>query len=433
MRNRKLILSGVGVLVLAGAAYAGWRYMTAYPQVMPQAVGRISTAVAPPSAAGPLVVSGFIEADEIQVASELGGRIMALPVEEGQEVISGTLVVQLDASVPQANLVVAQAKVAAAQAALAVVQAGSRVETIGQAQAAVGLAEAYRDQAYQTWQDAKMLVGQQQALDLQLTQAQAQVTADQAKLNAAAANKNAVEIAKQKVDEDLAAAAKKGYPTPGNPLLNQWWRSWVGVNAADASYQGALALVSSLQADKNSPVAQLAQMHEAEAAYHAAQAAVLQAQARLSDVRAGATPEQIAAAAAPVAVAQAQIQKLTLRAPANGLVLDRSVYTDELALPGATLLTLADLDKVSLVVYLPETRLNLVRLGQTVQVRVDSFPNRNFPGQIIYIANKANFIPDKVQAYEDRVTLVFAVKISLANPGHLLKPGVPADVTLESK
>jgi len=111
MRNRKLIAIVAGVLALAGAAYGGWRYVMAHPQALPKTVGQISTAVAPPSAAGPLVVSGFIEADEIQVASELGGRITALPVEEGQEVISGTLVAQLDDSVAEANLAVAQAKV----------------------------------------------------------------------------------------------------------------------------------------------------------------------------------------------------------------------------------------------------------------------------------------------------------------------------------
>jgi HlyD family secretion protein len=440
MRNRNRVLIVIGVIILAGAAYGGWRYESANPQAVPKAVGEISTAVAPPSAAGPLVVSGFIEADEIQVAAPVGGRITLLPVEEGQEVISGSQVVQLDSSVAAANLAVAQAKVAAAQAALAQVKAGPRAEIVAQAQAAVMLAEAYRDQAHQSWQDAKMLVSQQQTLDLQLTQAQGQVAADQAKLAAATANKNAVEIAKDKVDQDLAAASKKGYSTPGNPLLNQWWRSWVGLNAADATYQGALSLVNTLQAQRNNPVDQVAQMHAADAAYHASLAAVSQAQARLKDVQAGATVEQVNAAAAQVAVAEAQaaadqtdLQKLTIVAPANGLVLQRTVYTGEVAAPGATLLTLADLDSVSLVVYLPESKLNLARLGQAVDVHVDSFPNRAFSGQVVHIADQADFIPDKVQSTEDRIALVFAVKISLPNAGHLLKPGMPADVTLGSK
>ena len=442
MRNRNLVLIIVGVLAAGGAAYAGWRYTSANPQAVPRAVGQITTAVAAQpaggsTAAGPLVVSGFIEVEEIQVASPIGGRITGLPVEEGQVVISGTQVVQLDPAAAQANLAVAQAKVAAAQAALAQVKAGPRAEVVAQAQAAVSLAGAYRDQAYQSWQDARMLVGQQQTLDLQITQAQGQVASAQAKLDAAAADKNAVEIAKEKVDQDLAAAAKKGYPTPGNPLLNQWWRSWVGVNAADATYKGALTLVSALQAQKNNPVDQVAQMHAAEAAYQASLAAVSQAQARLNDLEAGATEAQINAAAAQVTVAQAQVaadqtdlQKLTIVAPANGLVLDRTVYTGEVAAPGATLLTVADLDNVSLVVYLPETKLNLVHLGQGVDVRVDSFPGRAFSGQVVHIADQADFIPDKVQSYEDRIALVFAVKISLPNAGHLLKPGMPADVTL---
>ena len=105
--------------------------------------------------------------------------------------------------------------------------------------------------------------------------------------------------------------------------------------------------------------------------------------------------------------------------------------TDELAAPGATLLTLADLDHVSLVVYVPEAKLSAVQVGQKVTIRVDSFPNRSFPGEVVHIADQADFIPDRVQAQEDRVALVFAVKISLANPDHLLKPGMPADMPLE--
>ena len=227
---------------------------------------------------------------------------------------------------------------------------------------------------------------------------------------------------------------------PGmNEALGRWL-GWVGVNSADASYQGAVALLNNLKAEKSWPVAQIAQMHAAEAAYKAALEGVTQAQARVSDLRAGAAAEQIAAGEAQVGVAEAQVlaiqaelKKLTVAAPSDGVVLERTVYTGELAAPGVTLLTLADLDKVSLVVYIPEAKLNAVRLGQKVNVQVDSFPNQTFEGEVVRIADQAEFIPDRVQAYEERVALVFAVKIRLLNSEHLLKPGMPADVPLEPK
>jgi HlyD family secretion protein len=437
MRNRRLVIFIVGGVLVAGLAVAGWWYVNANPQT----VGRITTAVAPSNAAGPVAVSGYIEAEELAISTEIGGRISTLPVEEGQAVTEGQVLVRLDRSVADAELGVAQAKVEAARAALAWIKAGPRPEILAQAQAAVWLAEAYRDQAYQASLDAKMLVNQQQTLDLQITQVQSQVTAAQARLKAATASKDAVGIAKDKVDQDLQFLQKRWgskINLGGNPLLNQWWLGWVGVNAADANYQGTVTLLNNLKAEKNWPVAQIAQMHAAESAYQASLSAVAQAKSRLNDLRAGATAEQIAAADAQVQVAlasvsgvEAKIKKLTITAPADGVVMERTVYTDELAAPGATLITLANLDKVSLVVYVPETKLSAVQVGQKVTVQVDSFPNRSFPGEIVHIADQADFIPDKVQTSEDRVALVFAVKVSLANPEHLLKPGMPADMPLE--
>jgi HlyD family secretion protein len=439
MRNRKTVILIIAVLALAGAAAAAWRYSVLHPQT----VGQLATVVAPPSAPAGLVVSGFIEADEVAIASPLGGRITTLPVEESQVVTRGAVLARLDSSSAEADLAVAQAKVDAARAALAWVQAGPTAENVRQAEAAVTLAQAYRDQAYQAWQDAKMLAYQTQTLDLQIVQAQTQVTVTQQKLDAAAALKDAVQIAKDKFDQDMANLKKQWGDKahiPSNPYLNQWWGAWAGVNGADASYQGASALLSDLQAEKKWPVAQVAQMHAAEAGYHSAEAAVTQAQARLDDLRAGATAEQIAAAAAQVSVAQADVaavqahlNKLTITAPSDGVILQRAVYTGEVAAPGATLMTLADLEAVSLVVYVPEAQLNTVRVGQTVAVRTDSFPGQTFDGQVVRIADQAEFIPDKVQTSEERVALVYAVKIHLSNSGRRLKPGMAADVALAAK
>jgi len=105
-------------------------------------------------------------------------------------------------------------------------------------------------------------------------------------------------------------------------------------------------------------------------------------------------------------------------------------HKGELATPGIPLITLADLDQVILTVYVPESRLGQVRVGQRVEVRVDSFPDRVFIGRVVTIATEAEFIPRNIQTREERVNMVFAVKVVIPNPDHALKPGMPADAVI---
>jgi len=90
----------------------------------------------------------------------------------------------------------------------------------------------------------------------------------------------------------------------------------------------------------------------------------------------------------------------------------------------------ADLDQVTLQIFVPTSKIGHVKLGQEAIVKVDSFPEREFRGRVVYIADRAEFTPKNVQTQEDRVQTVFAVKLQLDNPEHLLKPGMPADATL---
>jgi multidrug resistance efflux pump len=377
------------------------------------------------------VASGFIEADEVSIASELGGRILALPVPEGADAQVQDVLVQLDHGVAGAELRVAQSKVQAAEAALAKVKAGARAEETQQAEAAVALAEANVKAANQSRQDAQMLLAQQQSLDLQITQAGTQVEVARNQLSAAVSNRAAVQTVYDHTSEDDRKKELKDY---------EIWQAWISVNSAQASYDGALATLQKLQEQRQSSVALRAQVDSAESAYNAAQVAVSQAQARLADLKAGATPEQIAIAEAQVRAANAAAQaaeakqkKLTLYAPVNGQVIAHNLKVGELASPGATILTLANLDTLSLVVYVPADKLGLVQLGAKVPVQVDGYPGRTFEGEVIHIADKADFVPDNVQSEEDRASMVFEVKLRIANSDHAIKPGLPADAHFQGK
>ena len=178
-------------------------------------------------------------------------------------------------------------------------------------------------------------------------------------------------------------------------------------------------------------------MHSAESQYYIAAAAVGVAAAKLVELGAGALPEEVALAEAQVASAEAaaaalqtRIDKMRLIAPVDGVVTSRSGHAGEAAVAGVSLLTIAQLDEVMLTIYIPEDELNRVYIGQEVSVQVDSYPDRVFAGTVSYIAQEAEFTPKNVQMKEDRVNMVFAVKVRLPNPQHLLKPGMPADAAI---
>jgi hypothetical protein len=97
----------------------------------------------------------------------------------------------------------------------------------------------------------------------------------------------------------------------------------------------------------------------------------------------------------------------------------------------ARVLAGARLEEVTLVVYVPENRVGQVQLGQEAEVQVDSFPERVFVGHVANIAGEAEFTPRNVQTQEERVNLVFAVKVRIPNPDCALKPGMPADATIQ--
>lgn len=137
------------------------------------------------------------------------------------------------------------------------------------------------------------------------------------------------------------------------------------------------------------------------------------------------------AAQARVAAARERLSYATLKAPISGVVLTKSVEPGEQVSSGTPVVTLGDLDNVWLKGYIPETELGRVKLGQRARVTTDGHPGRVFEGRVTFISSQAEFTPKSVQTEKERVKLVYRVKISLANPGMELKPGMPADAAID--
>ena len=407
----------------------------------------VAVAIARSSQGGPIGewnASGFIEADIVSIAPEIAGRVTARPVSESDRVKQGDVLLKLEDDILSAQADLARGKLAEAQAVLAQTQAGARHESIAKAEAQLKLAQAGRDAARQAWLDAQAIRDNPQTLDVEIAAAKAQVEATQRQLTAALLQRDIAEKAWKDYGETSDKLA--GVPLPYRPSLPieyysipyQWEQALAAVNIAKANVTAAQTVLKDLQAQRSNPQEAQIQVDAAQARYQAAEAVVAQAEAALNGVKAGATAEQIAAAQAQVAVARAaleaaqiQLDRTIITAPVNGLIAATSVQTGELAAPALTALKLADLDQVHLTIYVPGGELGQFSIGQTINVRVDAFPDRLFPGTIVSISDSAEFTPRNVRTPNERMKLVYAVKIKLDNSNLVLKPGLQAEAEVD--
>jgi HlyD family secretion protein len=142
---------------------------------------------------------------------------------------------------------------------------------------------------------------------------------------------------------------------------------------------------------------------------------------------------QVAQADAAVAAIDAVLANLTVRAPFAGVVTVKNREPGEIVSAGSPVVTVLNRDDRWVRIYVPENRVGAVRLGQAATITSDTPPRRPYAGRVEFIASEAEFTPKSVQTQEERVKLVYAVKVRITgDPGYELKPGMPADVKLEA-
>ncbi|GAB4549264.1 MAG: efflux RND transporter periplasmic adaptor subunit [Anaerolineae bacterium] len=421
------------LLILIGAGYFWWTTQSdnqaiSLPAFIDPAWGKETD--------NPIVGSGSIEAEMLAITTETGGRIVAMHADEGDVVQRGDLLVELDTSLLEASQTQLQAALDTARAHLAEVRAGPRPEEIAAAQAELLQAEAARDGAYAVWQQAQSIVEQPLELQARIDTLRGDITVLEKQVEAAQADLKAAQIQR---DEAARNQSNDEAITLSQVAVKVAQAAQANLAAAEAELAGAKRQLALLIAIRNNPLALITQANAARVAWEQAEAGVSVAEARLASVKAGPMPEEIAIAEAQVQQAgaalaslQVQLDKRKLTAPRDGVILSRPAEPGELANPGATLMSLGDLDRVTLTVFIPETQIGRVRVGQTAYVEVDAYPGETFEGRVTFIAPEAEFTPKNVQTREERVNLVFAVKIALDNAGHRLKPGMPADAEIIS-
>jgi multidrug resistance efflux pump len=410
---------------------------------------------------GPLQASGIVEAVEVLVAPEIGGRVTEVRVEEGLLVEAGQELFRLDDAMILAQRDQAQAAVATTQAALSTAQ--SAVEA-AQVQLEIALAQARASEIsgpLDPWRqfppgafDLPMWYFQQDEL-IQAAQREMEA-AEQALADERQAASGVLEsevgaalhdaesrlaraleayfVARQVLDRANLAWTNQALRDAAQDLfdeaearLEQEQQAYDDLFSADQADEilEARARLAAAQARYDLALAQYDSLLTGEfsLAVRAARAGLEQAQAMQTQAQAAVT-----LAEAEFAVLEMQLEKLVISAPSAGLVLTRSIEPGEVLQPGAGAITLSLIDDLRITVFIPEDRYGEVSLGAAVEISVDSFPDEVFSGSVLRIADRAEFTPRNVQTEEGRRSTVFAVEISVSDPRGMLKPGMPADV-----
>ncbi|MCX7908035.1 MAG: efflux RND transporter periplasmic adaptor subunit [Ignavibacteria bacterium] len=179
------------------------------------------------------------------------------------------------------------------------------------------------------------------------------------------------------------------------------------------------------------------QFEEVELNYKLAQSRLNQAQENLKKIEKFFRKEEIEQgeanlrkAASNVNLARKYLSDCIVISPMDGVVLQKYVEVGENVTPGLILFKIAKLDTMEMVVYIPEKTLGKINVGQKVDITCDSYPDKTYKGRVVFISEEAEFTPKNIQTKDERVKLVYGVKIKIPNPNFELKSGMPADAKI---
>lgn len=346
---------------------------------------------------GGQVYSGTVETREIEIGSKIGGRVTEVAVEEGQEVKAGALLVRFEANDLEAQRRQADAEVAQARANLLKLTRGNRPEEIQEAEADAAALGAALEKARNGSRPQEI--------------AQAQSDYEAAAADAKNAQDNFDRMQKLVVKDEISRMEFDGYRDKRD--------------AAAKRAESARERLAELQAGTRKE-----DLAAAQAQYQAAEAAAELARkgSRAEDV--AAARDALAAAEARVAALDVSLAEAQLTAPAAGTVETVSVRPGDLVAAGSIVVTMLEPTQLWVKVYVPETDLSQVKLGQSAEVTVDGLRGRTFRGRVGEIDAQAEFLPRNVQTADDREHQVFGVKVYVDNANGVLKSGMSASVTL---
>jgi HlyD family secretion protein len=356
-----------------------------------------------------LLLSGNIELTQVDIAFKVPGKLVERTVDEGAKVTKGMLIARIDrdqvdrqrsrdeAGLNSAesqfqqtetqvqwqkvtlenDIALKQAQVKEAQARLDALLAGSRTQEVQQARSAAADARAQHEQAKLDWDRGQELFKNDDISKAQYDQ--------------------------YRMRNDSTAAALR-----------------------QAEEHLALVVEGPRKEDIEAARAQVA---TAQASLRMTEANILELKRREQDVLAH--QADVNRARAQVNITQTQIDDTAVYSPIDGVVLVKSAEVGEVLAAGTTVVTIGDLDHPWLRAYVNETDLGRVKLGQIAKLTTDSYKGKIYTGHISFIASEAEFTPKQIQTREERVKLVYRIKIDVDNPQHDLKSNMPVDAEID--
>ncbi|WP_031497025.1 HlyD family efflux transporter periplasmic adaptor subunit [Bryobacter aggregatus] len=358
-----------------------------------------------------LRLSGNIEFRKIDMSFKTAGKLIELTVDEGDNVKQGMLIARLDREqmtrmrtrdhagigVAESNLKqlhtgieyqrasmeselgLRRAELRQAQAKLQELLDGSRPQDIASARAVLNDAKVARDQAQRDYERAQKLIEKEDISQSQFDQFRSRFESTVAQVQNAEQRLGLILEGPRKTDIESARAA----------------------------------------------------VARADAAIRMTEAQKLEILRQEEDL--GARRADLVRARASVSVIDSQLDDTTIFSPADGVVLVKSADPGEVLAAGTPVVTIGEIDKPWLRGYIPQAKLGRIQLGMPVRVRSDSYPNKIYNGKISFIASEAEFTPKQIQTNEERVKLVYRIKVDIENSQRELKLNMPVDAEIQLK
>jgi HlyD family secretion protein len=355
-----------------------------------------------------IVVSGNIELTEVNLAFKTAGRLIERTVDEGDAVKKGQVVARLDRDQLLAQRERETAALASAQAQLA------QAETALEWQRATLAGDLEQRKADIASNEARLLELKNGARPQEKQEAHAAVESAESEMDRA------------KRDWDRAQTLHKN----DDISTSQFDQFRQRFEAATAALKQAREREALVVAGPRAEVIEAAagQVQRARGALKMSEANTLEAKRRQQEITA--RRAEIDRAKANLALIESQLADTTIASPVDGVVLVKSADVGEVLSPGTTVATVGDIDHPWLRGYINETDLGKVKIGSEARVITDSYPGKVYRGRVTFIASEAEFTPKQIQTQQERVKLVYRIKIDVENPGRELKSNMPADAEI---
>jgi len=355
-----------------------------------------------------IVISGNIELTEINIAFKISGRLIELNVKEGDSVKKGTVLARLDNEQllhqrDRANAILMLAESNLAQLETAIKYEKETVSgQIEQKQAEFNQAEA----------NLKGLLTGSRLQEIE----QAKASLNMAK----------TEFEHAKGDWERAQALYES-KNVSYSQYEQYKTRYEGASAALKQAEEYLALV--VEGPRKEDIeGGRAQLNRSKANLKLAKALRIELKRKEQELET--RQAEIMRAKAELSLVESQLKDTIAESPIDGVVLVKASEVGEIIGGSTAIMTIGDLDHPWLRGYIGEKELGRIKLGAKVNVKTDSFPDKVYSGRISFISSESEFTPKQIQTYEERVKLVYRIKIDIENPKQELKLNMPADADI---